>query len=194
MVQNSITFDYVHDCQETFRLMLHAISNPGEIVNIKNHSDKLKDDFSHMLLLAVTLLDKETSYCVLDNEELDKLIAQLTYAYYKDENADYIFVSEKYSYEKMIDILIKSSPGTLVNPHANTTLIICDDMLGNPISLCLEGPGIKDSKTIEVSDYIKQWISTRDLMEYEYPLGVDLFFITKEGELLSIPRKVKMKG
>jgi len=193
MVQNS-TFDYVHDCQATFRLMLHAISNPGKIVNIKNYAEKLEDDFGHLLVLALTLLDKETSYCVLDNEMLDKVFGQLTYAFHKDEKADYIFISEECSYEKISDILSKSHPGTLDDPHASSTLIISVERLENSVSLCLSGPGIKDSKTIEVSDYLKLWITNRDLMEYEYPLGIDMFFVTKEGELLSIPRRVKLKG
>lgn len=193
MVQNS-TFDYVHDCQATFRLMLHAISNPGEIVNIKNYAEKLEDDFEHLLVLALTLLDKETSYCVLDNEMLDMSLGQLTYARHKDEQADYIFVSEKCSDEKISNVLTKSSPGTLEDPHKNSTLIISTERLKNSVSLCLSGPGIKDSKTIEVSDYVKLWITNRDLIEYEYPLGIDMFFVTKEGELLSIPRRVKLKG
>jgi alpha-D-ribose 1-methylphosphonate 5-triphosphate synthase subunit PhnH len=174
--------------------MLHAISNPGEIVNIKNHAEKIRDDYEHLLALALTLLDKETSYCVSDNEMLDMLLGQSTYANHKDENADYIFVSEKCTEEKINDVLSKSSPGTLVDPHKSSTLIIYSDRLEDHVSLCLSGPGIKNSKTIEVSDYLKQWISKRDLIEYEYPLGVDLFFITKEGKLLSIPRRVKMKG
>ncbi|MGB4438325.1 MAG: phosphonate C-P lyase system protein PhnH [Sedimentibacter sp.] len=193
MVQNS-TFDYLHDCQETFRLMLHAISNPGEIVNINKQAEKLDDKFGHLLVLALTLLDKETSYCVADNKIFDKMLGQLTYALHKDEMANYIFTSEKCSSEIICDILSKSNPGSLVDPHESTTLIISADRLENPVSLCLTGPGIKDSKTIEVSEYVKQWILKRDLMEYEYPLGVDIFFVTKKGELLSIPRKVKMKG
>lgn len=193
MVQNNM-FDYVHDSQEIFRQMLYAISNPGEYVNIKKQMEKLEDNLRHLLVIALTLLDKETSYSVLGDDEFEKLLWQLTYADNRDEMASYIFVSQKCSEEKISEILSKCNPGTMTDPHTSTTLIISIDEDENHVLISFMGPGIKNSKTVEMSEYTKNWIIQRDIKNYEYPLGVDMYFVSKNGDLLSIPRKVKMKG
>lgn len=193
MVQNNM-FDYIHDSQETFRLMLDAVSNPGQIVSISKQMEKSEDNLRHLLVIALTLLDNETSYSVVDDDGFEKLLGQVTYADNKDEMASYIFVSQKCSAEKITEILTKSNPGTMTDPHTSSTLIISADEDEKSVLISLLGPGIKSSKTVEIHEYVKQWIIQRDKINYEYPLGIDMYFVSRNGDLLSIPRKVKMKG
>lgn len=193
MIKEGI-FDEVHDCQETFRLLLYAISNPGEIVSISEYAKKLEDKNQVMLLLALTLLDKETTFMVAGNEFFAKIVAELTYSRQAEAYANYIFISEKCSPELREKIFFQATPGTLVDPHTNSVLIIGVDQFDKSASCLLKGPGINGSKRAAFSEYAKQWILQRDSLEYEYPTGIDLYFVTPQGELMAIPRKVSMEG
>jgi len=193
MIQDSI-FDEVHDCQETFRLLLYAISNPGEIVGIGKYARNLEDEDKIMLLLALTLLDKETSFMVVGSNLLTKTAANLTYSKEREAYANFIFVAERCSPELMENIFSKTTPGTLVEPHTNSVLIIGVDQFDQSGSCLLKGPGINGCKRAALSGYARQWILLRDSIEYEYPTGIDLYFVTPQGELMAIPRKVSMEG
>lgn len=194
IMTNTERFDFVHDSQETFRLMLYAISNPGEIVNIADMINKISDDHSHLLVTALTLLDKETSYAVIGDKKLEEVIGQLTYANKVNEKASYIFVNKECSKEEISNVFKKANPGTMIDPYISSTIIISAPIVKDALKVSIEGPGVKDAKEIKISEYIKEWIEQRDTARYEYPLGVDLYFVSSNGDLLSIPRKVKMRG
>jgi len=147
-----------------------------------------------LLTVALMLLDKETSFSAVDNEAFAKTAADLTYSKQVSEKADFIFVTEKCSREDIADIFSRATPGSLVEPHTNSVLIIAVDKFEETSCCCLIGPGINVSKQAGLTAYAKQWIVQRDLMEYEYPTGVDIYFVTARGELMAIPRKVRMEG
>lgn len=193
MIKENV-FDEVHDCQGTFRYLLHAISNPGEIVDIQEYAQKLEGDHRAMLMLALTLLDKETSFWVADNDAFSKTLAELTYSRLAEERAGFIFITGTCPEDVIDSVFEKATPGSLIEPHTNSVLIIAIDDF-NPKSTCtLKGPGIKTVKTVGLPEYAKKWLSKRDEMEYEYPAGVDLYFVSTKGALMAIPRKVKMEG
>jgi len=193
MIKESI-FDEIHDCLGSFRCLLHAVSNPGEIMHIGEYAQKLEGENSAMLVLALTFLDKETSYWVADNEEFSKTLAELTYSRLAEEKAGFIFISGICSEEAIDSIFAKATPGSLVEPHTNSVLIIAVEDFVQKSTCSLKGPGIKASKAVGLSDYAKKWLNKRDSMEYEYPTGVDLVFISSDGAMIAIPRKVKMEG
>jgi alpha-D-ribose 1-methylphosphonate 5-triphosphate synthase subunit PhnH len=109
MIEES-TFDDVHNCQETFRLLLQAISNPGDIVAIKDHAKRLQAEHGVMLTLALTLLDKETSFWIADNEVFAKTVAEITYAKKLANQAGFIFVTNKCTDEAIQYIMAKTTP------------------------------------------------------------------------------------
>ena len=193
MIKES-TFDEVHDCQGSFRCLLYAVSNPGEIVDIQDYAQKLEGENRAMLMLALTLLDKETSYWVADNDGFSKTLTELTYSRPAKEKAGFIFITGICSDDAIDNIFAKASPGSLVEPHTNSVLIIAVEDFAHKSTCSLKGPGIKTSKAAGLSDYAKKWLNKRDLMEYEYPAGVDLVFISSDGAMIAIPRKVKMEG
>ena len=58
-------------------------------------------------------------------------------------------------------------------------------------TITIQGPGVKDQMKISVSNLIKYTLDQREAQNYEYPEGVDMFFVTKQGRILCIPRLVK---
>lgn len=193
MIKES-AFDEVHDCQGSFRCLLHAVSNPGEIVNIGEYAKKLEGENRAMLMLALTLLDKETSHWAVGDEEFSKTLTGLTYSRRTEEKAGFIFITGTCTDEAMEEIFAGASPGSLVEPHTNSVLIIAVEGFCQKGTCLLKGPGIKGSKAAGLPDYAKKWLDKRDRMEYEYPTGVDLFYISSDGALMAIPRKVEMEG
>jgi len=193
MIQEN-DFDAVHDCQAVFRFLLHAIANPGEIVCIRPQAEKLRDNDRVMTALALTLLDKETCFAAPDDPAFAKKVSELTYAGQAAEKADFIFITQAVSRATTADIFAAATPGTLVEPHTNSVLFIGIEQFTEASACRLTGPGIKDTKSVGLPEYAKQWVRERDTMDYEYPTGVDLYFVTPAGELMALPRKVKMEG
>lgn len=55
----------------------------------------------------------------------------------------------------------------------------------------LTGPGVKGSIFIHLPQTGTRWLKIRQEMEIEFPCGVEIYFLTPEGELMAVPRKVK---
>jgi len=183
-------FDPVYDSQKVFRLVLHAMSNPGGFVNIYEYADKLYGDFPECMALAMTLLDYEISFNTCQDHMLAEEIALLTHAGTENyENADFIFVCNPGNLRNAIE---NAKCGTLADPHKSATVIIRND--GEPVyRLTLSGPGIDGRTVISASQTVKDAIGLRDAQNYEYPQGIDLLFISYSGEMFAVPRLTRME-
>ena len=200
------SFDTVYDSQKVFRLVLESMSNPARIVNISEYALKFSGDYpestgSHpsavftarslvFLALAITLLDNEVSFNACENQSLTDEIVSLTLAKREIiEAADFVFVCEPNDTKNVIESV---KCGTLSNPHKSATVIIRND--GEPACpLTLSGPGIDGNITIQTTQTVKEAIELRDAQNYEYPQGIDLIFVSNNGELFAIPRLTRME-
>lgn len=184
-------FDEVHDSQKMFRLILKAISNPLKKVNIKPYMDKLFGNDKDFLAIAFTLLDNETSFCTFNNSILDDNIISLTLSKKAEcQDADFIFVDTK----KDLFFSIKNAKcGTLYNPHKTATIFARINSFEDAY-LKMSGAGI--DKNIEIlTDYlVLNAVDLRDEICFEYPQGIDIFFIDENGELFAIPRLSKKEN
>jgi alpha-D-ribose 1-methylphosphonate 5-triphosphate synthase subunit PhnH len=180
-------FDTVFDSQQLFRLILEAVSNPARVFDISTFADKLYGGSSMFLAVAMTLLDNEVSFNTYGNQKMAIEIAALTLA--KNElleNADFIFVGTS---ADMKSVIMNAKCGTLSDPHKSATVIIKNNGEADG-ELTLSGPGIDGQKTIQVTKTVKEAIALRDAQHYEYPQGIDMFFISSKGEFFAIPRLV----
>ena len=184
-------FDKVFDSQKVFRLILEAMSNPGRVVNIKEYADKMFGDYNAFLTVAMTLLDNEVSFYACGNQPLSEEIMLLTLAKAeKIESADFVFVCDPYDIKNVIENV---KCGTLADPHRSVAVIIRND--GEPAyRLTLSGPGINGYKIVSVPQVVIDAICMRNAQYFEYPQGIDLLFISSEGELLAIPRLTHADG
>lgn len=180
-------FNEVFDSQKVYRLLLDAMSNPTRIVSIKEYSDKLFGKQPEMLALAITLLDNEVSFAVCGHDIISDEIVFLSQSpKASTESADYIFVTEPLMLETAVST---AKCGTLRDPHKSATLIVKNE--GEPsCSMKLHGPGIEETVEFEATEAVKTAVELRDAQEYEYPQGVDLVFVSNNGDMFALPRLV----
>jgi alpha-D-ribose 1-methylphosphonate 5-triphosphate synthase subunit PhnH len=61
------------------------------------------------------------------------------------------------------------------------------------LKLDLTGPGIQDRQTVYVSGLepgeVEQW----DHFKNDYPMGVDIFLVSRSGDVVGVPRSVNIK-
>jgi alpha-D-ribose 1-methylphosphonate 5-triphosphate synthase subunit PhnH len=185
------SFDIVFDGQKVFRHILDALSNPTKVVCIREYASYLFGDSPAFLAVAMTLLDNEVSFNADDNHSLSREISAITNAINERvDSADYIFISNPNKVNNVID---NAKSGTITNPHKSATIIIRND--GEPTELLsLYGPGIDGQAEVMVTQTVKDAITTRDAQNYEYPQGIDMIFVSSNGDLFSIPRLVTISG
>ena len=186
--------DFVHDLQKVFRKILAAIAGPGSIVDLCAEADlfDLETGMNKgILLVALTLLDTETSFAVSasDPGPKGKAISQLCYSKVVDlELADFVFVLEGGDAAAAI---AGARPGSLIDPHLGATLIIEVPSLGVGKELILSGPGIESSAGLDVG-MGTQWLAARSAKNVECPLGVDLLLVDRNFHLAALPRTTRV--
>lgn len=191
--KRTYAFDMVHDAQKVFRELLDALSNPGQKKNIGSLAEKFPRPTGALAAVGCTLLDQEEKMYVEKNAELAELLRALTFACPDSlQEADYLFLSSELNYASVKEIMKNAKKGTYADPHTGATLIFfCQSLYGTE-EMTLEGPGINGTLTLPASLYLKNLLKIRQELETEYPLGLDFYCVTEEGELMGFPRLVKL--
>jgi alpha-D-ribose 1-methylphosphonate 5-triphosphate synthase subunit PhnH len=190
------SLETIHFIQESYRKLLNTMARPGVI-------EKLEDNFSKecewidflfgTYSIMKMLLDTETSFKIFSLEENKNanIINGLTGAKIKDTNeSDFIFVSLD-KREDIEEAIKNASIGDLINPEKGATIFIEVEDINKGIKVKLKGPGILGEKNIFLP-IESSLIHMRNEKVSEYPTGIDLVFIDKEGNILSIPRTTKI--
>ena len=189
-MQKAHDFDVVFDAQAMFRLILGATANPTRPACVKPFADKLSGQFPNLLSVAMTLLDNEVSFCVCENDGLAERIAALTLSPMRPpEDADFIFVTEQTMLENAVGC---AKCGTLRDPHRSATLVVWNHG-DEKCALWLTGPGIPGAATWHTTRLARRALEIRDAQRYEYPEGVDIVFVSDQGELVAVPRLISWK-
>jgi alpha-D-ribose 1-methylphosphonate 5-triphosphate synthase subunit PhnH len=166
--------------RDNFKSIMNSLSMPGNIYKIKPLYD------SPLLAMANTLLYSEVSFFYDGNEDIN-LIKAITNAKDDDvESSDYIFCDEINEY-----FLNKAKIGTAHDPEFSSTLIFkCEDFEG--LNLRLRGPGINKYKNISLP-VDKAFIDFFNEKNSSYPLGNEIFFLNKKGEITALSRTTKVE-
>lgn len=188
-------FDMVFDCQKIFKNVMNAMAKPGTVFNIKEQCDKLGEKNRVPLGLAMTFMDNRSTLYVDGNEELLFSIKEKTLAMKSDvEKADFVIaphVEEKESYG--VQLLDSAKVGTLPEPHKSALVMVGLHTFDGDKSLLLEGPGVKGQKEVMLSDAALMWLARKAILKYEFPCGTDILFYTDNGEIMGIPRTLKVE-
>ncbi|QGQ94749.1 phosphonate C-P lyase system protein PhnH [Paenibacillus psychroresistens] len=201
-----LSFDSVHDTQEVYRILLHAMSRPGLVCELGeriNRIDLPVGASKAAAAIALTLLDGEVAFAVQmqGHEAWAETIRRLTYSKLVDFTAaDYVFVEgiEEVSLINQLQDQLKI--GTLSSPEKSATVFIRvegfakSSIQAQGCSLKLTGPGIKTETNCYVAGLSLLWIESRARLVEEYPLGIDLIFYTEQGEIIAIPRTTVVEG
>ncbi|MEA3325519.1 MAG: phosphonate C-P lyase system protein PhnH [Euryarchaeota archaeon] len=182
-------FDVVFDSQRIFRSLLDAMENPGHIITLPEIDIEPPAANSHPLLLLMTLLDHEVSFCVMGGAQTQVTEYLKTNTGSKEsrlENSDFILVYGGSSH----GLIQGARVGTLEYPDESATVIYDIDSIGDgrgDILLELSGPGIADKCIIGASGIEQNEIGDILAMQ-DYPLGLDLIFSDNAGRIVCIPR------
>ncbi len=182
------SFDRVFDAQAVFRLILDCMANPLRKKSISAYEEKLLGEYTGFLALAMVLLDNEVGFFADDSGSLSDEISSLTLSVRSSaEEADFIFVCKDSELRTAVET---AKSGTPADPQKSATLLILDEG-EESCELCFYGPGIDGRLRVRVSELVREALFLRDAQMYEYPQGIDMIFLTGEGDIFAIPRLVK---
>ncbi len=166
------------------------MAGPGAIVDLSREAELLDLDLplnKGILLVALALLDAETSFAVVsdDTAAQSDAISHMTYAKAAEQGqADFVFVMGGTA---AAEAIARARSGSLVDPHLGATLVIEARSLGEDGRLLLSGPGIESTARLKV-DMEGGWVAARAAKNVEFPLGVDLILVDPRFRLAALPR------
>jgi alpha-D-ribose 1-methylphosphonate 5-triphosphate synthase subunit PhnH len=201
-----ISLDHVHDIQQAYRDVLDAMSRPGLLVDwtlLANKIDAPPDLSANSAILALLLLDTETTFAVIAGNRLDsehaqrvvRWINEMTYARMVPvEEAQFVFILAESDSLLATQALSQANIGTLLNPHESATVIIEVQAIAQSPSesFILRGPGIASEQALALrADW--QWHVIRNEQNREYPLGIDLVLVDRNHQLVCLPRTTQIE-
>ncbi|TDL66308.1 phosphonate C-P lyase system protein PhnH [Rhodococcus qingshengii] len=194
-----MTLDIVHDLQSVYRKLVDSTSRPGLISDLRKEAalvevEDQKGCSASLLLLALALFDQEVSFKVFSTQAdtVSKTINQLTYAKSTDtKKADFLLILQDAEKGSLEEAIINAKPGTLKNPHTSAVIFVEAESVTSGEALLLKGPGIHTTELVHL-DINENWLESRQEKNKEYPLGIDLIFIDRNHQLLSLPRTTQI--
>ena len=198
-------YDFVHDTQKAFRIMLESMANPGRVLSLSQMSAKLPMYRANLTVLGLVLLDNEVSFFSPD-QTLSESLSALTLSRPAGlRQADYIFLPLGHPID-MEGAVLAAKKGTLGDPHASATFLIevptldihpdpNSDSCFNPEYdgyLYLYGPGIHEAANIPAPAAVREAVAYREKSCCRFPLGIDFFFIDAKGSIMAIPRTTRL--
>lgn len=221
-----MSIDLVHDTQEAYRILLNCMAHPGHtgtLAGIQDHLQVSSPISKGLLLLALTLLDGETSFAVpRDNDSTNASAAILALMeshlaricscpITRPEQAGFLFVpyldESGFNDEPALfghrarEAIETACKGTFLAPHLGATIVLELERLVEAStkspSWILEGPGIDGTSRFSCSPKdsvaLGMIVEARNNSCKEFPLGVDLVITDQEFRLICIPRSSSVK-
>jgi alpha-D-ribose 1-methylphosphonate 5-triphosphate synthase subunit PhnH len=194
-----VAFDPIFDAQQAFRVLLDAFSHPGTLFCFENYElSQPKELTTSNAIIALSLFDNNISFhsASFYSETVEKYIHLNTSAKIeKIHEADYVFLNGKDSIKNQIQAC---KNGELSYPEKNATLIISVEQLSVlPIEhidchLTLSGPGIQTEQNVFIKGLAIQNIQTLQIVNAEFPLGVDIILTDTFENICAIPRSIAL--
>jgi alpha-D-ribose 1-methylphosphonate 5-triphosphate synthase subunit PhnH len=177
--------------QQAFRILLQALSHPGEIYSLAH----LGEEQSWFLVLK-TLLDHEVSFAVVgpNNDAFARIVEDLTRCPFTEvAAADFIIVTQGSSRGRIRE----AKRGTLEYPDQGATIIYLVESLGREdvpgVRVKLQGPGVNQEMQSLITGLAADEIHDLKKINQEFPLGLDCFFLDRAGRVMGIPRSSLME-
>jgi len=202
-----LKLDPVHDLQKTFRTLLDCTARPGTVGHTAVELERLDIAVSlnkTLLLLGLTLLDAETSFCVVADalNGYTNLVSRLTYARPGPATeAAFIMLPlaamDSDAHRSEHDAILRARRGTLIDPHQGATFIVEIESIletadQSAATWLLSGPGIQQSATLCLCSgdraRMRSLIAARNEACQEFPLGIEVILVDAAGRLVCLPR------
>jgi alpha-D-ribose 1-methylphosphonate 5-triphosphate synthase subunit PhnH len=183
--------------QKNYRRLLQALSRPGRVVRLEPVDGP--GPFAAARAVAECLLDSDVGFCVAGNggaAALQAAIAGATGARVSPlEEADFIFFVEGGGRGGVC----RARRGALESPEDGATLVYCVDPPpaggAERFRVRLTGPGIPGAGGIapEMAGITVEAFQALVIVNADFPLGVDAFFVRPDGELMGLPRSTRIQ-
>jgi len=192
-MNREIQYDEVFDAQTHYRILLDSMARPGKINLLKAASVSSREGINHAsVLVAFTLLNADTSFCVLgsDRNDISRYLLINTSSHpVPYPTADFIFLSGNREGKEIGEV----KTGTLPYPEEGATLVIdteeiSDHPLDGSVEFTLKGPGVEGEKKIYVRGLNMELPEAVKEQNLEFPLGIDMILTDKDHRLICIPR------
>ncbi len=204
--------------QFVYRTLLNAMACPGTVHSLRRcaaeKSDEFRDSpgsscalFPELRWIALSLLDAETPFAVCGEnaKQWTASIARLTMApsVHRFEEAAYVINSRSVG-AVAATCCASIDRGTLEAPHRGATVIHLvaalaappvgagQVHLGESLRLLLRGPGIDDVQPLRVDGWDEAWLTGREVLNREYPMGVDFVLVDPMGFVAALPRTTRV--
>ncbi|MFB5188995.1 phosphonate C-P lyase system protein PhnH [Alicyclobacillus fastidiosus] len=199
-------YDAVHDTQHVYRQLVDATARPGRIYSIVTVCERLFElgkRNAGLAACALALLDQEVCFSVVAKESSASILREFlrweTFSLSANSSdADYVFIDcGQISTVNVRELMGALNRGTLLDPHKSATAFLAVDVLAETTekvdeaaSLCmrLRGPGIDGTRHIAVIGMDSEWMFAREMVNVEYPLGIDIFLVSEAGQIIGLPR------
>ncbi len=172
--------------QQAFRILLQALSHPGEI-----YPWSPSDPGQGLPLMLQTLLDHEVSFAVIgpESDATAALVRDLTGSRLSAvPAADFIIVTRGRSQGG----ILAAKRGTLEYPDQGATVIYLVESLDREgqagLWVKLQGPGVNREMRAMITGLAADEILDLQKINQEFPLGVDSFFLDRAGQVMGLPR------
>lgn len=178
--------DRVHDAQQTFRMLLDALANPGLPQAIAVPLTPPLGLLPTTAAACLTLLDLDTRVWLqpgLDAAVADWLLFHTGCRFTpSSDEADFAVIWDLAS----CPLLEAFHWGSPEYPEASTTLLIQIAQFSQGVPMQLSGPGIPDRRSIDPplpDTFWQQWQRNHQA----YPQGVDVFLFSPQ-QVMGLPR------
>ncbi len=182
--------DPVAESQNVFRILLKALSEPGQIHEL-SQTIQLVQLNQASYAIALTLLDNSTTVWLspaLADTKIKQNLAFHCGCKFVAEPGQAMFA---FITAADIEVFSKLATGTDRDPEFSCTAIVQINELNTGVQRIWAGPGIKDHKKVALDIDQKFW-SIR-AQKNEFPRGIDIFFIAK-NQVLGLPRSTRIQA
>lgn len=185
--------DPVLESQAIFRRALHALSRPGDIVDID-----CRAEFPHGMHraaggLLLVLLDQDTRLWLAPSVASESIAAYLRFhtgcrLVERHVEADVAFIGGTEELPRLASFAL----GTEDYPERSATVVIQLERLVSHAGWTLRGPGIAERSTFAPSGlddrFVRQWCE----LNQWFPRGIDVF-LTSGSRLAGLPRTTRIE-
>jgi len=182
--------------QKNYRSLLKAMSRPGRVFRLDAWG--AVSPFAAATAIGECLLDPEVSLCVIGSSGVSPLQTVLVEATQvrmeSPETADFIFVCGAQSQGGVR----LAKRGRLEFPEEGATLVYCMDSqpasFSDRFRIRLTGPGIAEAGGIapEMRGVPVEEFQELMAVNTDYPMGVDVFFVRPNSEVMGLPRSTRI--
>lgn len=172
--------------QQTFRLLMQAMSRPGTIHQLEYTGDQMP-----YMSVLLTLLDHEVTFAVVGRGIDCNHITMATGARKAPvEEADYLIIDGGDS----AGVVLRAKRGDFRYPDEGATLIYhVKSLQGSDTCVCLIGPGILRQQHLVMDGFSSREVADIATANADFPTGIDCIFVDDSARVTAVPRSVRME-